>query len=107
MLEFIVTVIVIVMSLGVLGQLDDAYPTKPLETEGIFTLGKENPLLLAKICSENFLPPTQLLHALDALEHYENISKLYPHLKKLLDHYSKPVVNKTLKILFRNFDDVA
>ena len=62
-----------------------------LETEGIEILGRERPDLLALICRDRFLPPTQLIYALKALEWYPDKEGLIPALSHLLDDDSSSV----------------
>jgi hypothetical protein len=87
--------------------VDQLASIEPLQTEGIRRLGKEDPLLLALICSENFLPPTQLIYSLQALKDYDNKDKLYSILKPLLNHYSNLVITTTIDLLFENTDESA
>ncbi len=70
-----------------------------LDLDGINLLAKERPDILALICSETFLPPTQLVFALIALEQIEDKSKIYPYIPYLLDHYSEMVVKTAARIL--------
>jgi hypothetical protein len=69
-------------------------PQDNLETEGIRFLGLERPDLLILICRDTFLPPTQLIYALQALEWYPDKEGLFPALHKLLKHHSKSVANQ-------------
>lgn len=77
-----------------------------IETKGIDLLGQERPDLLAVICQDNFLPPTQLIYALQALEWYPDKEGLLPLLENLLSHESSSVVRQTSKTLgLEEFDD--
>lgn len=65
-----------------------------LETVGIDILGQERPEILVQICKDNFLPPSQLILALQALEWYPDKEGIRPHLEELLDHYSDSVATQ-------------
>jgi hypothetical protein len=65
-----------------------------LETGGIELLGKERPDLLIRICQDNFLPPTQMIMALKALEWYPDKQSLLENLAELLEHMSNSVVEQ-------------
>lgn len=83
---------------------------KHLETNGINLLAHERPDLLALICRDLFLPPTQLVYALQALEWYPDKDGIYPTLHKLLDHDSSEVrkaTRTTLGILETDDPDIA
>jgi hypothetical protein len=67
-----------------------------LETVGIDTLAKERPDILAVIINENFLPPPQLVCAIQALERgVLEKEKLEFWLRDLLHHYSSAVRRET------------
>lgn len=76
-----------------------------IETGGIELLGQERPDLLVVICSENFLPPTQLIYALQALEWYPDKEGIIPLLQDLLSHDSKAVVEQTARTLGIEIED--
>ncbi len=70
-----------------------------LETTGIELLGKENPYILALICKDNFLPPTQLIYALQELEEYSDKEELVKILEHLLFADSISVAKQAAKTL--------
>jgi hypothetical protein len=74
----------------------------PLETEAIYRLGRENPDILIQMIGENFLPPPQLAHAIDALGEAckdEKSPKMIETLVPLLEHYSSVIRKATLRAL--------
>lgn len=66
-----------------------------LETEGIEFLAEYNPEILAAICQDNFLPPTQLILALQELEACQDKEMLERYLAPLLEHMSEAVSDQT------------
>ena len=70
-----------------------------IETEGIDLLGRERPDLLVLICRDNFLPPTQLIYALKALEWYPDKEGIKEFLQDLLSHDSLAVAKQAANTL--------
>ncbi len=65
-----------------------------LDTTGIELLGKERPDLLIKICKDNFLPPSQMVCALKALEWYPNKQSLLDELDELLNSFCDAIASQ-------------
>ena len=70
-----------------------------LETNGIDLLGKERPDILIKICKDNFLPPSQMICALHALEWYPDKQSLIDELSEFLTHWSSAVKTQAYKTM--------
>jgi len=73
--------------------------TNNLETEGIELLAHERPDILVLICRDNFLPPTQLILALQALEWYPDKEGILEFLVTLLSHDSTSVARQAARTL--------
>ena len=75
-------------------------PEFPLETDGLYRLARENTDILYQIIKENFLPPPQLICAVEALEEViEDRKELLDNLSFLLESEFPAVKRAALKAL--------
>lgn len=72
---------------------------RALETTGLELLAQERPDLLLLICRDRFLPPTQLIYALQELEWYPDKKGMAPLLVDLLGHDSLAVARQAARTL--------